>query len=123
MNLPFPKRSLWLLIPLLLVALLVMYGCVETIPPRDLTVTRIRVTEGRLRAYWGANGALPAHLSDLPRTPGRDDSTVDGWGRDISYQRSGASAVTLSSLGADGAPGGVDLDKDIVVSFDAARNP
>ena len=85
------------------------------IPPRDLTVTRIGVSEARIRSYWKANGHLPASLSDLPILEGRDNSTIDAHGRPILYQITGATTVTLSSAG------GAGLHEDIVVSFDAAQ--
>lgn len=94
---------------------------IATIPPRDLTITRIGITRVRIRAYWKTHGRLPPSLSDLPPTPGRDNATVDGWGRDILYQVTGRSAVTLTSLGADGTAGGTGLDEDIVVRFDAGE--
>lgn len=94
---------------------------VATIPPRDLTITRIGVTRVRIRAYWKTHGRLPPKLSDLPPSPGRDDATVDAWGREILYQVTGSSTVTLTSLGADGASGGAGLDEDIVVRFDASE--
>ena len=92
---------------------------IATIPPRDLTVTRLGVTRSRIRAYWQAHGRLPPSLSDLPPTPGRDNATVAGWGRRILYRVTGDSIVTLSSLGADGAVGGTGQDEDISVHFDA----
>ncbi|MDH4607153.1 type II secretion system protein GspG [Pseudomonas sp. BN102] len=94
---------------------------IATIPPRDLTITRIGVTRIRIRAYWNTHGRVPPSLSDLPPTPGRDNATVDGWGRDILYQVKGSSTVTLTSLGADGEAGGTGLDEDIAVSFDASE--
>jgi hypothetical protein len=95
---------------------------IGTIPPRDLTVTRIGVTEVRIRSYWKAHGQLPASLSDLPILEGRDNSTIDGWGRPIKYDVAGTAIVTLSSLGADGTAGGSGLDEDIIVSFDASQD-
>jgi hypothetical protein len=92
---------------------------IETIPPRDITVTRIGITEIRIRAYWKTHGHLPAHLADLPISKGRDNSTIDGWGRPIKYDVTGTSTVTLSSLGLNGAVGGTGMNQDILVTFDA----
>ncbi|MDT4861087.1 hypothetical protein FQZ97_956780 [compost metagenome] len=75
----------------------------------------------RIRAYWKTHGRLPSTLSDLPPLPGRDNATVDAWGRDIQYRVNGTSSVTLASLGADGTAGGTGEDEDIVVSFDASE--
>jgi len=94
---------------------------IATIPPRDLTITRIGVTQVRIRAYWKTHGRLPPSLSDLPLLPGRDNATVDGWDRSLLYSVTGTSIVTLSSLGADGTTGGTNLDEDIVISFDASE--
>jgi hypothetical protein len=102
---------------------MLMCACnlIETIPPHDLTVTRIGVIETRIRAYWKANGQLPAHLSDLPVLTGRDNATIDGWGRAIRYDITGTSTVTLSSFGADGTAGGTGPNQDIRVTFDAGK--
>ena len=94
---------------------------IGAITPRDLTVTRIGVTEARIRCYLKANGQLPANLSDLPIQEGRDNSTIDGWGRPIKYDVAGTT-VTLSSLGADGTAGGTGLNEDIIVAFDASKD-
>ena len=100
-----------------------MFACnlIETIPPRDLTVTRIGVTEIRIRAYWKTHKQLPDRLSDLPILKGRDNATIDGWGRAIKYDVTGTSTVTLSSFGSDGTVGGTGLNQDIVVTFDANK--
>lgn len=103
------------------VLLLLACGLVETIPPRDLTVTRIGVTEIRIRAYWKTHGKLPSRLSDLPILKGRDNAMVDGWGRAIRYDVTGTSIVTLSSLGADGTAGGTGLNQDLLVTIDASK--
>lgn len=94
---------------------------VETIPPRDLTVTRIRVTEVRIRDYWKTHGRLPASLLDLPLLEGRDNATTDGWGQPIKYDVTEPSTVTLSSVSADHADGGTGLNQDIIVMFDANK--
>jgi hypothetical protein len=118
---PFVK--IWTQIKLLPTSLLIFArNLIETIPPRDLTVTRICITEIRIRSYWKANGQLPASLSDLTFLKGRDNSVIDGWGRPIKYDVTGTTTVTLSSLGANGAAGGTGLNKDIIVAFDANKN-
>jgi Type II secretion system (T2SS), protein G len=115
----FWTKTMFLLKSLLLFALNLI---VETIPPRDLTVMRIGVTEIRIRSYWKANGQLPASLSDLPILEGRDNSTTDGWGRPIKYDVTGTTTATLSSMSADGTAGGTDLNADIIVAFDANKD-
>ncbi|MGH4023249.1 MAG: hypothetical protein ACRDRV_01550 [Pseudonocardiaceae bacterium] len=84
---------------------------IGTIPPRDLTATRIAITETRISSYWKAHGRLPARLSDLPALKRRDNSTIDGWGRPIAYRVSGT-VVTLSSS---------DANDTIEVVFDVGK--
>ncbi len=100
------------------VALAVMvFACVENVPPRALTRTRMTVIEKRIRDYAVAHHRLPASLSELPKpAANRDDSIVDGWGRPIQYAKEGQ-AVTLLSLGKDGRPGGSGEDADIRITF------
>jgi len=97
-------------------------GLIGIIPPHDLTVTRIALTEMRIKEYWKANGRLPPSLSELPILKGRDNATEDAWGRPIKYEVTGPTTVVLSSLGADGVAGGTGLNEDIVVSFDASKD-
>jgi len=97
-------------------------GLIGIIPPHDLTVTRIALTEMRIKEYWKANGRLPPSLSELPILKGRDNATEDAWGRPIKYEVTGATTVVLSSLGADGVAGGTGLNEDIVISFDASKD-
>jgi len=59
-------------------------------------------------------------LSDLPKLENRDNSIFDGWGREIGYKVEGTK-VTLSSLGADGKPGGSGENKDIFYIFDVSK--
>jgi hypothetical protein len=90
---------------------------IGTIPPRDLTVTRITLTEIRIKDYWKANGRLPMSLSELPILKDRDNAIDDAWGRPIKYDVIGATTVVLSSFGANGVAGGMGVNEDIVVSF------
>ncbi len=94
----------------------------ERISPRDLTVTRMDVTETRLRRYWAANRRLPADLADLPNLKGRDNATSDGWGRPIKYQVAGPTTVTLSSAGADATADSTGSSEAIVVAFDVSKD-
>jgi hypothetical protein len=86
-------------------------GTIGVIPPHDLTVTRMSITELRIKAYWREHGKLPASLDELPALPGRDSSVIDGWGQPIRYAAAGTS-VTLASLNPDAGD-------DITVTFDA----
>ena len=107
----------WVGFPLKLLSLLSL-GLIETIPPRDLTVTRMGITEVRIRDYWDVHGRLPERLEDLALLRGRDNATTDGWGQPIRYVVTAPATVTLTSLGADG---GTDPSQKIQVTFRADR--
>jgi hypothetical protein len=109
----------WPTIAALSLLLIVACSLIERISPRDLTMTRVRVTEARVRSYWRANGRLPASLSALPPQKGRDNSTIDGWGNPIIYRVTGATTVSLSSLGPDNGTGS---NQSIVFAFDASKD-
>lgn len=99
-----------------------LLGCViGTIQPHDLTVTRMGITQLRIRAYWKTHGKLPTALSDLPLLNGRDNETTDGWGRPIKYDAVAQAIVTLSSLRADARSDDEGPSEDIKVTFDAAE--
>jgi hypothetical protein len=111
-------QKAWTWITSLLNELLVFVcNLIERIPPHDLTVTRIRILDVRIRIYWETHKQLPKKLSDLPILKGRDNSVIDGWGRPIKYDIIGTSAVTLSSFGADGKAGGTGLNQNIAIPF------
>ena len=92
------------------------------VPPRDLTVTRMGVTKLRIELYWKTTRRLPTSLSELPLLESRDNSTIDGWGRPIKYEITGATTVTLSSLGANRTAGSVRSNEDLTVVFDVSEN-
>jgi len=100
---------------------LLAFGLIETIPPRDRTVTRIGITETRIRAYWSTHGRLPGSLEDLVPLEGRDNATIDGWGRPIQYDVTPPSTVTLTSLGADSFRGVEGPSETVQVTFQADR--
>jgi len=96
-------------------------GLIETVPPRDLTVTRMGVIEVRIRAYWGCHGRLPGSLQELPLLENRDNATTDGWGQPIQYAVTGSSTVTLTSPGPGGGADGTDPSRAIRVTFEAEK--
>jgi hypothetical protein len=62
-----------------------------------------------LEAYWATNSTYPADLSGLAGAPFRD-----AWGRDLVYACPGSgNDYDLFSYGADGQPGGEDVNADI----------
>ena len=73
--------------------------------------------------YFGAYGAFPTALDDMGELwihPNPYYFGDDTWGNDYSYDGPAGTAnvITITSLGADGAAGGSDLDADISMSFD-----
>jgi hypothetical protein len=111
------RIAFWLLVTVTVMLVLTVLACVETVPPGDLTRTRMTVIEKRIRDYAAAHHRLPDNLSQLPKPAGnRDDSIVDGWGHPIQYIKVG-NKVTLLSLGKDGSAGGSDQDAGIKVTF------
>lgn len=114
---PRVRWGVWLMagIAAAVIGLAVLF--VDVIPPTALTRTRTKVIGMRIREYWRINHRLPESLADLPKVEeNRDGSTDDGWGRAIRYEKKGA-AVTLTSLGKDGRPGGEGEDADIREAF------
>ena len=93
---------------------------VEEVPDDAVTRGRMRVTQRRILSYYSATGKLPRSLTDLP--PDRvavDNSTTDGWGKEIGYRVVG-DQVFLESMGCDGEPGGIGKDQDITLVFNPA---
>lgn len=66
-------------------------------------------------------GRMPASLADLRRPLARNGGEPiivigdDPWGRPYHFTVDGPRAVTVTCLGADGAPGGNGEDEDIVI--------
>ena len=109
---------------LLLVAALIL-GCasfVDRIPPTDMTETSMTETIVRIEMYMKEHGEPPPNLAVLPTRKGYANSTTDGWGRELQYTVDKNGVISLTSLGADGKPGGDGLNKDIVHRY-RTRNP
>lgn len=90
---------------------------VDTIPPPNLTETRLLVTYNRIQKFWNQHGRVPAKPADLPDEKNRDCSMTDGWGRELHWDSDGKSKVKVWSLGRDGKPGGTGEDADMKVEF------
>lgn len=64
-------------------------------------------------AYRAKLGSNPGSLNDLPLWPEeQSDRFVDAWGRPLLYRVENGKPL-ISSLGADGKPGGSGCDQDI----------
>ena len=84
----------------------------DTIPPPNLTETRLLVTHDRIQDFWKQCGKVPVEPADLPVVKNRDCSLTDGWGRELHWDSDGVSNVKVWSLGRDGKPGGTGEDAD-----------
>ena len=89
----------------------------NTIPPRTSTLNTMFRTRWRLADYYRAHHRLPPALADLPLEENKDNSTKDGWGRELGYSFCRDEMVMIWSLGRDGIVGGKDEDADIVEGF------
>lgn len=68
--------------------------------------------------YIGENDSFPASIAALSDFfPVGSDFQVDGWGNNYTYSNT-ATAVTVTSLGADNAVGGTGYDADIFITID-----
>lgn len=97
--------------------LLATLFCMDVVPPRSLTATRMHVTKSRILHYGHLHNRLPATLAELQEQPGRDNDTVDAWGRPLDFSVDESGAVTLRSLGADRLPGGEGDNRDMTGVF------
>jgi hypothetical protein len=76
----------------------------------------------RIHMYMTQHRELPPSLTALPTRSGYANRTTDAWGREIQYAVDDEGVISLTSLGADGKPGGGGLNKDIVRRY-RTRNP
>lgn len=114
--------KVWILFAVLPNTLLTFaLNLIGMIPPHDLTITRMRLIEIRIRSYWETHDQLPTHLSDLPILQGRDNATINGWGKPIQYNVIGTT-VTLSSFWTNSVVSGEGLNQDIIVTFDVSQD-
>ena len=89
---------------------------VTVIPPDSATVTNMYGIQQRIDKYFRDNGRAPSSLDQLPVIPNKVTSSVDGWGRQIGLPVDG-DVITLTSLGADGKPGGTGDNRDFAASL------
>lgn len=89
-----------------------------------LAQAQIQTVAGKIESYRLDTNALPNSLNDLVAQPAgvsgwlgpyaKAAELKDPWGRDLDYRAPGENGpFDLSSLGADGKPGGQSTDADI----------
>jgi hypothetical protein len=116
------KKIFMTIICILIGAAILIFSCIDFISRNDMTVTRIKITEQRIRLFWKENGKLPSNLADLPILPSRDNKTTDGWGQELEYQIEG-NTITLSSRGKPGVTAIVRSDRGATNTFDITKPP
>ncbi|TAG64917.1 MAG: hypothetical protein EAZ24_17080 [Burkholderiales bacterium] len=99
----------------ILLALTACHPCIIT--PSEMTHSAIGETFYRIHLYAKANGTLPASLTILPTRENYSNSVIDGWGKPLLYATTAYGALSLTSWGSDGLPGGVGDAVDITVSY------
>lgn len=99
-------------------------GCrvVNVIPPKNLTETRLAVTNSRIEQYWEAHRRVPDRPDQLPVQKNRDCSMTDGWGRQLQWDSNGVSRVRVWSFGRDGIAGGTGEDTELETVFEGDAN-
>ena len=90
---------------------------IDTIPPTNVTETRVGVTYNRIQKFWNEHGRVPTTPTELPNEKNRDCSMKDGWGRELHWESDGTSKVKVWSLGRDEKLGGTGEDADMEVEF------
>ncbi len=71
----------------------------------------------RIQAYTKEHRQIPSSLTVLPVAEGQYDKVIDGWDRDFQYSVDRDGIIKLTSLGADGQPGGEGEDADIIMRY------
>ena len=106
---------------LMFLALAFFSGCTDKITPVEMTRTAMTETLVRINIYAETNKAIAPSLDVLAKRDGYVNRTTDGWNRPLQYRVAQDGIITLTSLGADGKPGGDGEDADISVSYRSKR--
>ena len=114
------KSILLAIIGVVIILAILVFSCVEVVPPNIITKGRISVTEQRIRLFWQKNGKLPADLANLPLLPDRENKTTDAWGRELDYKVEG-NKVTLSSPGNPGGAATTIRESGVTNTFDVTK--
>lgn len=106
---------------LMFLALAFLSGCTDKITPVEMTRTAMTETLARINIYAETNKAVAPSLDVLAKRDGYLNRTTDGWNRPVQYRVAQDGIITLTSLGADGKPGGDGENADISVSYRSKR--
>jgi hypothetical protein len=85
--------------------------------PSTVTIHTMLHTMERVHVYMKLHRQAPPSLKALPAEEGSFGKAVDGWGHDLRYSVDRDGAISLTSLGADGKPGGDGRNADIVLRY------
>jgi hypothetical protein len=109
----FRLRLALIMLTVCALAVLIIPQLGDVIPPESQTYSAITGTADRIHLYMQRHHDVPTSLNVLKRE-GYLTRTTDGWGRELLYSVDENGVITLTSLGADGKPGGKGPDKDVV---------
>ena len=73
-----------------------------------LTKANMATLEGVIAGFLGSEGRTPADLGELRRLQPATAGVIDGWGREIQYERISETSFRLTSAGPDGTFGTQD---------------
>jgi hypothetical protein len=120
-NPPLVRRSILLFAAAGLGVAGVACALVASKPTPAVTPAAMGETRIRIEQYFQRNKQLPEDLSALSPRAGYWNRTTDQWDRPLRYVADSGDSFTLSSLGADGTPGGAGDDADLVQKYRVAQ--
>jgi hypothetical protein len=97
--------------------LLVSVSLADRPSAEEWTRTSMGACAYRASLFYRRTHALPGSLSQLPPRRGYRDILTDDWGHALIYRKDGEATFTLTSLGADGRPGGEGEDADLEETY------
>lgn len=111
----FSLRALLLAVTVISIAwgilLIIGESAVTRIPQKTMTEMAMREIAIRIGMYVERENKLPGSIDGLPVRQGYMDRTTDGWRHPLIYTIDDDS-FSLTSLGKDGARGGIGDDED-----------
>jgi len=110
----FRRRILLILMGVCVPIVGMLFLLADTMPPQAVTDDAMEETFWRIHLYMERHRKVPPSLAVLPKREGYANSIIDAWGRELCYTIDDQGVIALSSLGADGKPGGMGLNADVV---------